>query len=106
MPLSRMPKALLDAEVVGHLRQIERDLQPEIVRLRWSVGENWSGDPAIFFRIVLSDTAGRRDDLAEFTGKIGTQIFDVLQEADVEYVPYFNFRTESEQKRLNDPEWD
>ena len=40
------------------------------------------------------------------TGDISGRIFDDLQLANLDYVPYFNFRNESEQKQLKDPEWD
>jgi hypothetical protein len=36
----------------------------EVVRIRHSFGEDWSGDPAIYFRIVLSDEASAAAGLA------------------------------------------
>jgi len=38
-------------------------LGPDIVRLRYTLGQDWSGESAIFFRIVLSERASRRDQL-------------------------------------------
>ncbi|MGC2659977.1 MAG: hypothetical protein WA324_18620 [Bryobacteraceae bacterium] len=106
MPVPRVQDEHLIQRLAHGLRNVERSLHPDVVRIRWSVGEDWSGDSAIFFRVVLSDAASRRDDLAEFTGGIGGRIFADLRLAELEYIPYFNFRSDSEQKRLKDAEWD
>jgi hypothetical protein len=106
MPISRVQDEEIGDRLANGLRQIERKLQPDVIRIRSSFRDDWSGDPAIFFRIVLSDEASRTKNLAELTGNIGDQIFEDLGLAKLDYVPYFNFRSESEQKRLQNPEWD
>ena len=106
MPATRVHEEQLSQRLADGLRNLERDLYPDVIRIRFSLGGDWSGDPAIFFRIVLSDAVSRRDDLAEFTGVIGGKIFDDLRLAELDYVPYFDFRSESEQRRLKSPEWD
>jgi hypothetical protein len=106
MPLPRVQDEKLAEHLASGLRLVERSLHPDVVRIRWSFGDDWSGDPAIFFRVVLSDAASRRDNPARFTGDIGNRIFEDLHLAELDYVPYFNFRSESEQTRLKDPEWD
>ncbi len=42
------------AKEIDHVRQ---GLRPEIVDLRYSLGEDHTGDPSIFFDIVLPDNA-------------------------------------------------
>jgi hypothetical protein len=106
MPISRVHDEEVGDRLTNGLREIERKLQPDVIRVRSSFRDDWSGDPAIFFRIVLSDEAGRTENLADLTGKIGARIFEDLGLAKLDYVPYFNFRSESEQRRLQDPEWD
>ena len=106
MPVSRIHDEELGERLTNDLREMERKLHPDVIRIRSSFGEDWSSDPAIFFRIVLSDAASRMKNLGTLTGNIGGQIFDYLDLAKLDYVPYFNFRSESEQKRLKDPEWD
>ena len=39
------------------VQQTARKFPEEVVRIRHSFDEDWSGDPAIFFRVVLSDDA-------------------------------------------------
>jgi hypothetical protein len=51
---------------------------PEIVRIRYSFGEDWDGYTAIFFRIVLFDDAATDDKLGDVTGCIGNEVFEFL----------------------------
>jgi hypothetical protein len=106
MPVPHVQHEQVSHRIASSLPSVERGLSPDVVRIRYSLGEDWSGDPAIFFRVVLSEAASRRRDLAEFTGAIGAKIFDELRLAELDYLPYFNFRSEFEQRRLKDPEWD
>jgi hypothetical protein len=50
-----MPAAVVQqAEIEGKVRAAESALKPDVVRIRYDIGEDWSGQWAIFFRIVLS----------------------------------------------------
>jgi len=78
----------------------------EVVRVRHSIGVDSTGDPAIFFRIVLTDLASKTDSLAEVTGRLSGTLFDELRpHENWGLIPYFNFRSNSEQENRNDPEW-
>ena len=35
----------------------EKSLAPDVVRIRYEIGKDWSDEWAIFFRIVLTDDA-------------------------------------------------
>ena len=81
----------------------------EVVRIRHSFSRDWDGDPAIYFRIVLTDRALLHRHLTELTGAIKSALMKDLafyQSEYAIYIPYFNFRTEAEQKQLKDPEWE
>ena len=78
----------------------------EVVRVKYSLGTDSSGEPSIFFRIVLSDAASREDGLADVTGRIATILFDEIRPYENwGLLPYFSFRSKSEQAIRNDPEW-
>jgi hypothetical protein len=47
------------AEIESAIHEVERKLTPEVVRIRYEIGEDWSGQWAIFFRVVLTDDAAR-----------------------------------------------
>ena len=77
--------------------QAVQTLGPEVVRLRHTIGEDTSGDPAIFFRIVLADWAVDEETLADVAGKISTTLINELRPYENWGVfPYFSFRSNSE----------
>src|SRR5439155_23524077 len=78
----------------------------EVVRVRHSFGEDWSGDPAIYFRIVLSDDASRRERLGEVADRIERTLKDDLGLYESDYNPYFHYRSKSEEDKLKEPEWE
>ena len=98
--------------MIAELKDIDQRLQEvlvqfpnEVVAIRYSTGHDWSGDPAIFFRILLSDSASQRLALADVTRRVESELFDHLELAESDYTPYFNFRSKTEQTALKDPEW-
>src|ERR1017187_1830389 len=85
---------------------VKQALGPDVLRLRYTLGRDWSGEPAIFFRIVLSDRASRRDQLLNATNQIETAIDQRLQPIEQWGVlPYFRYRSQSEQALLEEEAW-
>jgi hypothetical protein len=81
-------------------------LAPEVVRIRHNIGEDWSGDEAIFFRIVLSDAASREDTLRAVTTRIENVLLKKVQPLERwGLLPYFSFRSQSEQAEINEEAW-
>jgi hypothetical protein len=85
--------------------QIARTLAPDVVRIRLNVWHDWSGDPAIYFRSVLSDEAAR-ERLAEVAERVRQELRARLGLDDLEHISYFRFRTQSEQAVLKEKSWD
>ncbi len=75
-------------------------LAPDVLYIRWNEGKDWEGKPALFFRVLLSDDAGQCNKTFD---RIQRSVVALLSED--QRFPYFNFRTESEQRELNEPEW-
>jgi hypothetical protein len=48
------------SEIQAAIKEVERSLAADVVRIRYEIGEDWSGQWAIFFRIVLTDDAAKR----------------------------------------------
>ena len=86
--------------------RIARDLAPEVVRIRMNVWHDWSEHPAIYFRVILSDEASRRDRLRDVTGRVREKLSHELGLNGLDHLPYFRFRSQSEQAKLNDASWD
>jgi hypothetical protein len=56
--------------------RIARDLAPDVVRIRLNISQDWSNDPAIYFRVILSDEASRGDRLADVAARVRSKLFD------------------------------
>jgi hypothetical protein len=86
--------------------RIARDLAPDVVRIRFHVARDWSDDPAIYFRVILSDEASRRDRLAGVAELVRGKLEDELRLTELDHISYFRFRSWSEQAKMHDPAWD
>jgi len=78
-----------------------RQLAPQVVDIMPTLGNDWSGEPAVFFMIILADAASRRDQLLKVTNRVSTLIVQQVQPLEQWGVlPYFDFRSQSEQARI------
>ncbi len=90
------------------VEEVAKKFPGEVVRIRHSFSRDWDGDPSIYFKILFSDEALRRHPLTALTNKVKNALIEDLALYDSEYslyIPYFNFRTVSEQEQLKDPQW-
>jgi hypothetical protein len=88
------------------INNIRPELGPDVVDLTYTLGEDWSGDPAIFFQIVLPDEASRRDRLYKLTSEIQSMIVQHLEPLEQWGVlPYFSYRSQAEQAVLQGKPW-
>jgi hypothetical protein len=89
------------ADLIKHLNALAP--LPGVVNLRHTVENDWSGDPAIFFWITLSDEAAHPAILPQTTRHIINVITQQLDPAGQwGLIPYFNFRSRSEQAKLKE----
>lgn len=90
------------AELTKRLQALA-PLPPGVVNFRYTVENDWSGEPSIFFWITLSDEAADRRVLPKTTKRITDLIAQRLDPAGQwGLIPYFNFRSESEQAKLKE----
>lgn len=92
------------SEIQAAIREVEGALAPDVVRIRYDIGEDWSGQWAIFFRVVLTDEAARRK-LREIANKVVWGLARRLDFAGMGVFPYHNFRSASEQAELREEAW-
>lgn len=79
-----------------------QQLGPDVVDLTFTLGNDWSGEPAVFFMVILSNAASRRDQLLRTTNQVSNGIVQMVQPLEQWGVlPYFNFRSEAEQAKIN-----
>jgi hypothetical protein len=91
------------AQKVG---EVASKFPSEVVRIRFTFGRDWDGDPAVYFRILLTDGARSRYLLSQLTGLVGSSLIRELGLDDMEYIPHFSYRSKAEQDKLRDPEWE
>ncbi len=95
-----------ESQFASAVAEVERMLSPQVVRILHSFRDDATGEPAVFFMILLSDDASRRDQLGEVSHRISMEIsrrVEPLEQWGV--LPYFSFRRQSEHAQLHEPAW-
>ncbi|MBY0502698.1 MAG: hypothetical protein K2X03_02230 [Bryobacteraceae bacterium] len=94
------------AQLGGIITEAAQHLAPEVVHVTYSLGPDSTGEPSLFFRILLADAYIREETIADLTGRISAALFDAIRPIENWGLrPYFNFRSKSEQDRRRDPGW-
>lgn len=91
-------------EINAAVSEVARLLAPDVQHIRYDIGQDWSGDWAIFFRVVLSDEASKNR-LREITSKVVSQLAARLDFSAMGLFAYHNFRSVSEQAVLQEEAW-
>lgn len=83
---------------------IAEDFAPDVVRIAWSFGDDWSGERGLFFRVVISDEAAKR---REFFHTVAVELRSELSDAfgEFEMPIYTSFCSVSECARAKDSRW-
>jgi len=92
-------------ELEEPVKRVEQEFSPDVVRIKYTFDEDWTGDPSIFFRILLSDSAARMKRRREVSPRIKERLREEVKPEDLGVHAYFNVRSASEQAELNDPDW-
>jgi len=92
------------AEIAAAVVEVERLFAPDVVHIRYEIGTDWSGDWAIFFRVVLSDEASKQR-LRDVATQVVHELAGRLDFPALDLCPYHNFRSESEQAALREEAW-
>ncbi|MBA3974276.1 MAG: hypothetical protein C0504_08690 [Candidatus Solibacter sp.] len=105
MPI--VPRGYVDqAQLASVVEEVRQALSPDVVRIRFDVGEDWIGAPAIFFRVVLSDQASRRPRLRDVTELVSRRVQDQVKPDEMGLQAYFNYRSDSEQREMKEQSWE
>lgn len=91
--------------VANGVDKASASLASDVVRIRYNLGEDWSGEGAVFFRVVLKDSSSKRARLREVSRRVSELIFQEVQPQAIGLQAYFNFRSESEQDQLKEEAW-
>lgn len=99
-------KGLVDQqEIKDAVQRAADDLFPAVVRIRYDFGSDWTGDPSIFFRIVLADEVAQKPKLSEIAQRVALVLLREVKVEEQGLHAFFNFRSLAEQSKLNDSDW-
>ena len=84
--------------------EVMRRLSPDIVRIRFNFGEDWSGGDGVYVRVLLSNEASRDEN----RHRVASEVRDIFQArlafANFGHL-YIRFRSLEEQQELKDSIW-
>ena len=80
-------------------------LPPDVVRIRYNLGQDWSGESAVFFRVLIKDSSGNMPRLSEVARDVRDTMYREVRPYELGLQAYFNFRGESEQEFLKEKGW-
>ncbi len=92
-------------QINAAVSEVVKELWPRVRYIRYDIARDWTDEWAIFFRVMLSDEASIGDNLSDITKQVIWRLSDRLIVPEVGLHLYWDFRSESEQAALNEPEW-
>ena len=96
------------AQFFALIDPIASSLPIEIAEVIATLGTDWDGESAVFFKVILKDNAIPRPQLLAFTKQISRAIVQKVSPIEEWGVlPYFRFLTQTEYSRVKqtEPAW-
>jgi hypothetical protein len=87
------------------IEQVAHQLPDAVVHVRFDIAPDWSGDWGMFFRIILSDEAIKGGNVRAVTARVERMLLERLDFQSMGVIPYFNYRSQSEQAAMREPAW-
>jgi hypothetical protein len=97
--------ASLKDEIKSAVLKVEKDFSPQVVRIVHSFEEDSLGAPAVYFRILVRDEDAPIAILGVLAQRISLALMNDARTHENGLHAYFNYRTVSEQQKLQDPAW-
>ena len=97
VPAAFVQQSQFEAEI----GRVARGLAPAVLRIDSTLGDDWSGEPAVFFMVILEDSASTPDRLLKEANRASRAIVQGVEPLERWGVlPYFNFRSQSEHAQM------
>ena len=91
-------------EIAAVVADVERISAPDVAYIRFTISEDWTGEPAVYFRVMLSDEAAKNR-LLEVAELVKSRLADRLDYESMGLRAYTHYRRQSDQARIRDKEW-
>ena len=104
--MANVPSGFVNqGKLASGVQRATRALAGDVVRIHYDLGSDWIGNPSVFFKIVLTDSASRPDKLRQVAQRVATKIMTEAKTDQSGLYAYFNFRSQSELAKMRDPAW-
>ena len=91
-------------QINAFVSEVVKEFFPDVQRIRFEFAQDWTGEWAVYFHVLLSDKASKRANLRKIAPRVRRIISDkIIPELDM--MPHFDFTSQSEQAELKDPAW-
>ena len=100
------PRYVNGRAIEAAVRNVEREFSTQVARIVYSFKEDHTGDPSIYFRILVRDEFAPLDHLRELSQSISLRLMHEAAIDESGLGSYFSFRSVSEQEELKEPAWD
>ena len=92
-------------EIKSAIQSVESRFAQQVHHINFSFGEDWTGAPSIFFRVVVRDEASQIDRLGELAEQVSISLMNGAKTDENGLRAYFDFRSVAEQAKLQEPAW-
>jgi hypothetical protein len=92
-------------KISAAVERAAKALSADVVRIRFDLEDDWTGNPSLFFKIVITDQASRPERLREVSQRVTRKIMNEAKVDQAGLLAYFSFRSQSEHAKMKDPEW-
>ena len=82
------------------------EFAPDVARILFRLGEDWTGDPAIFFRAIFTDESVRTKRYLDVARAMREKINDEFSYREKGRIPYLSVTSESDHAKMKDSAWD
>jgi hypothetical protein len=90
------------AEFEAAVQTVAKQFAPDVVEIRVTLEEDWSGDPAAGIMVIVADSIGGGSEIHAINKRVKKAIWDQLDPPEEWGVyPYFSVRTHAEQAQLD-----
>ena len=96
------PAHVHQAQFMAAIARAAQSLAPDVVDIITALGNDWTGEPAVFFTVILSDAAAsKHDQLLNVANRASSFIVRHVEPLEKWGVlPYFTYRSHAEQAKL------
>jgi len=100
-----MPTAIaLEDKIEEEVRAVEAALEPDVIRIKHEITQDWADRWIIYFRVLISDSAAEHR-LREVATKVENLLAERLDFDALGVRPHPHYRSKSEQAALRDKMW-